>query len=98
MTYLTLIFASPIYFAMRQKWGAFCLNLVLYGTACLFLVTIIGAFIAPFFWMLAVGHASWHLRHELMLEEAEILATKMAEKVRLRDDRPAPGRGAAAAR
>jgi hypothetical protein len=82
MTYLCIIFASPLYFFARKNWGAFTLNAILYGFACLLLVTIIGAAFAPIFWALAVGHAGWHLRRELMTEQAELIASKMAEKFR----------------
>ncbi len=79
--YLAVIFCSPIYFAVRKRWGAFTLNAILYGLAWLFLISMIGAFIAPVFWFLAVGHASWHLRRDMMQEHAEMMATKMAEKM-----------------
>ena len=42
---------------------------------------IIGIMIAPLFWILSVGHAGWHLRKELMVEHADMIATKMAEKL-----------------
>jgi hypothetical protein len=80
MTYLCIIFASPLYFLGRKNWGAFTLNATLYGLACLLLVTIIGAAFAPIFWALAVGHAGWHLRRELMTQHAELIASKMAER------------------
>ena len=82
MMYLCVIFISPLYFAARQKWGAFALNACLYGMACLCLITIIGAWIAPLFWILSVGHASFHLRTEMSHEHAELIATKMAEQMR----------------
>ena len=81
MMYLAIIFCSPIYFAVRKRWGAFTLNAILYGLGLLFLISVFGAFIAPFFWILGVGHAGWHLRREMMHEHAEIMATKMAEKM-----------------
>ena len=87
MTYLILIFVSPVYFIMRKKWGAFTLNLILYGLALLFLITFFFAWVAPFFWLLAVGHAGWHLRTEIMEEQAGVMARKLAEEMR----RPAPG-------
>lgn len=82
MMYLCIIFIPPVYFLVRKKWGALTLNAVLYGLACLLAISIIFAFVAPFFWVLAVGHAGWHLRKEIMAEQAELLATKMAEKMR----------------
>lgn len=82
MTYLAIIFVSPVYFLLRKKWGAFTLNAILYGTGLLFLISIIGAMIAPMFWILAVGHAGWHLRKEQMEEQAEMIASKMAQKMK----------------
>ncbi|HLC43217.1 MAG TPA: hypothetical protein VJO34_16525 [Methylomirabilota bacterium] len=79
MTYLAIIFVSPLYFALRGKWGAFILNALLYLTA-LFTVFLFG--LGVFFWALAVGHAAWHYRKELMAEHAELIAQKMAEQFR----------------
>jgi hypothetical protein len=82
MIYLTVILVPPLYFVLRKKWGAFALNAILYGIAWLFVLTIFLIFVAPIFWLLAVGHAGWHLRKEIMVEHAELIATKMAEKLR----------------
>lgn len=82
MTYLCIIFVSPAYFLTRQKWGGFILNSVFYGLAVLCLLSIIGAFIAPLFWILAVGHASFAYRKELMHEHATAIATEMAKKMK----------------
>lgn len=79
--YLCIIFIPPLYFMLRNKWGAFTLNAILYGLACLCVLSIIGIVIAPLFWILAVGHAGWHLRTELMAQHADMIATKMAEKL-----------------
>ncbi|MBI1175810.1 hypothetical protein GC207_00060 [bacterium] len=81
MMYFCILFVSPLYFVLRRKWGAFFVNATLYGLAVIFLISIVGAVIAPLFWTLAVGHASWHLRKELAHEQAELLATKMAQKM-----------------
>lgn len=81
MMYLTVILIPPVYFLMRKRGGAFVLNSILYGFACLFLITFIFAGVAPVFWMLAVGHAGWHLRKEMISEHAEMIATKMADKL-----------------
>jgi hypothetical protein len=96
MMFFVVLFAPPLYFARRKKWGAFICNSFLYGLACLFLISIIGAFIAPFFWILAVGHAGWHLRTEMasqmIQEHAEVLATKMAEKMKVSPQVEAQGK------
>ena len=81
MMYLCLIFIPPIYFISRKKWGGFVLNSVLYGIACLCVISIIGIMVAPIFWALAVGHASFTYRKEAVANHAELIATKMAEKM-----------------
>jgi uncharacterized protein YhbP (UPF0306 family) len=81
MIYLALIFVPPLYFLVRKKWGGFVLNSILYGIACLCVLSMIGIWIAPFFWILSVGHASFTYRREATERHAELLATKMAEKM-----------------
>jgi hypothetical protein len=56
-------------------------NAILYGMACLCILTIVFAWIAPVFWLLSVGHASLTYRKELVVSHTEMLATKMAEKM-----------------
>ena len=82
MNYFLILFASPIYFALRSQWIAFTINAFLYGLAWMLLLTLFFAVGAPLFWALAVGHASWYLRNELMNEHAELIASKMANKLR----------------
>lgn len=81
MMYLVAIFVPPLYFLIRKKWGGFVVNSFFYGIACLLLLMFLFP-IAPFFWFPAMIHAMWHLRKEMVVEQAEILATKMAEKMR----------------
>jgi hypothetical protein len=87
MMFLCVLFLPPVYFMVRGKWGGFILNAIFYGIAWICVFSIIGIVAAPIFWLLAVGHAGWHLRHERMMEHAEVLATKMAEKLRA-DQKP----------
>lgn len=79
--YLCLIFIPPVYFLIRQKWLGFILNSILYGIACLCAMSLIGIWIAPPFWILAVGHACFTYRKEASAQHADMLATKMAEKM-----------------
>jgi hypothetical protein len=81
MMYLAIIFISPVYFLARGKWGGFILNSILYGLGLICAISIIGLIVAPLFWALAVGHAGWHLRKEVMEEHARMIATKMAEQM-----------------
>jgi len=80
--YLCIIFIPPAYFMARGKWGGFVLNTVLYGIACLCVLSLVGIVVAPFFWILAVGHAAFTYRKELMAVQADLIATKMAEKLK----------------
>jgi len=86
MMLFVVLFLPPLYFLMRGKVFACLFSAFLYGLACLLLVTLIFAWIAPFFWILSVAHAGWHLRKEMttaaIQEHAEALATKMAEKMK----------------
>ena len=81
MIYLCLIFIPPVYFLVRKKWLGFILNSIFYGIACCCLITIVFAFVAIPFWMLAVGHAAFSYRKELLSVHADMIATKMAEKL-----------------
>jgi hypothetical protein len=81
MIYLCLIFVPPAYFLTRKKWGGFVLNSILYGIALLCVLTIIGIWVAPFFWILSVGHACFTYRRETVANHADMLAAKMAEKM-----------------
>ena len=81
MTYLIVIFCSPLYFAMRRMWGAFVLNLCFYGFAWLLLISIVGAMFSPIPWAVAVVHAMFYLRKEMIEEAATIMADKMAERL-----------------
>jgi hypothetical protein len=74
--YLIILFIPPLYFVIKGKWGAFILNSILYALA---FATIWFFFIGIFFWILAVGHAFWHLRKELMLEQARMIAQEMSK-------------------
>lgn len=82
MTYLIIIFIPPVYFLMRQDWLGFIVNSIFYGLAVLLLLSIIGAIFSPFPWAIAMGHASWALRKQIMEEQATIMAKKMAETFR----------------
>ena len=81
MIYLAIIFIPPVYFLSRKKWGGLCLNAFLYGIACFCVLSIVGILIAPLFWVLSVGHAGFTYRKEMMAVQADLIATKMAEKM-----------------
>jgi 4-amino-4-deoxy-L-arabinose transferase-like glycosyltransferase len=82
MTFLCIIFIPPLYFLTRKKWGGFVLNSFLYGMAFLCVASLILIWLAPLFWILSVGHANWTYRQERLERHAELMATKMAEKMR----------------
>jgi hypothetical protein len=43
---------------------------------------LVGIMAAPVFWILSVGHASFTYRRELVERHADLIATKMAEKMK----------------
>ncbi len=89
MAFLCILFMSPLYFLLRKRWGAFLINAAFYGLACLLVITIFAIMFAPIPWLIAVCHASFYHRREMMAEHAEMLATKMAEKMRQNEKPPA---------
>jgi hypothetical protein len=82
MIYLAAIFIPSPQFSPRKQWIGFVINSIFYGLACLFVLSIVGMVIAPFFWLIAMFHAMWHVKKEMFVQNAEILTTKMAEKMR----------------
>lgn len=74
--YLIAFFLPPLYFLLRRKWLGFVINLVMFLIAIpLFFVFGLGIV----FWMIAVVHAMWHVRRELVDEHATAIAQRMAE-------------------
>lgn len=82
MMYLVVLFISPLYFLIRGKWVSFIINLIFYVLALGCLVTVVGAFLAPIPWFIAVVHAIMEYRKELVTEAATVMAAKMAEVMR----------------
>ena len=80
MIFLVIVFVSPLYFLVKKRWGGFVLNSFLYLLAVGFLVSIFGAWLAPFFWALAVGHAGWFARIDMMEKQAQLIWAKMPEQ------------------
>lgn len=76
--YFVVFFISPLYFLIRQKWIGFIVNLALY---ILSIATIWMFGLGIIFWAIAVGHAGWHLRREMMNEQAVMIAEQMAKKM-----------------
>jgi hypothetical protein len=79
MMYLVIIFIPPLYFLIKGKIGGLILNAIIYCVAVAFLVTIVFSWVAFPFWLLAVGHAVWNYRRDLMMEHAEMIVTKVTE-------------------
>jgi len=74
--FFIIIICPPLYLAIRQKWGAFVINLILMILAGF---TILIGGIGLIFWVFAVGHAAWHYRQEQMEKHANLIAKKMRE-------------------
>lgn len=78
MMYFVILFVPPLYFAIRKKWGACIVNGFFY--LCSFPLLFFFGF-GVLIWALCIGHAGWHLRRELMDEQAQMIATRMVEKI-----------------
>lgn len=78
---LCVLFIPPLYFMIRGKWVGFILSGLLYGFALLCILSIIGFVLGIFVWLLAAIHAAWNYRKDMAIAHAEMLATKMAEKM-----------------
>lgn len=82
MKMLLAIFFPPGYFFAVGRPGAGVFHLILWGISIpLFFVFFLGAFI----WFFQALMAVWDLRRHLMLEQATMIADKIAEKRALSD-------------
>lgn len=82
MTFLCIFFIPPLYLLLRRKLLACLVNCIFYGLAWLCVLSFIGIMVAPIFWLISVFHAGWYARKAAMQEQVELLATKMAEKMK----------------
>jgi len=80
MIYLVAIFIPPLYFLLKKKWLAFIGSMIAFFFAFIFAVM----FLIPvtlILWALCSVVAVWDLRKRVMHENAEVLATEIAEKM-----------------
>jgi hypothetical protein len=78
ITILGIVFLPPLYFLLRGRWGAFIINAFLCFMA---LVTLFFG-VGMFFWIAAIFHAGWAYRSEVMEQQAERIAGKVATRMR----------------
>jgi hypothetical protein len=81
MIYLVAIFIPPLYFLIKKKWLAFIGSIIAFFFAVIFAVMMILLPISFILWGLCSIVAVWDLRKRVMHEHAEVLATKIAEKM-----------------
>ena len=82
MIYLVAIFIPPLYFLIKKKWLALIGSLIAFFFAVIFAMMMILLPISFILWGICSVVAVWDLRKRVMHENADILATKMAEKMR----------------
>ena len=82
MIYLTAIFVPPLYFLIKRKWLALFASLVAFFFAVTFAIMIALLPLSFILWGICSVVAVWDLRKRVAHENAELLATKMAEKMR----------------
>ena len=81
-TYLFALVLPPFYLFRRRKIVSGVITLGMWGLALLLILSI---FLAPFgavMWLVASVVALFEARRQVFNEQAEMLATKMAEKMR----------------
>lgn len=101
MSYLLAIFLPPIYLLTRKRYLAATFGLILFLLSIAMYVTIFLFWVGIIFYLIALMHACWHLRKQVVEESASVLADKMAAafaqktilgEVRPQDDTPRPRR------
>jgi hypothetical protein len=81
MIYIAAILLPPLYFLLKKKWAAFVISSFLFVLSLFFAMTVVLIPVSLILWGLCAVVAVWNLRKSLMHEHAEVLATKMAEKM-----------------
>jgi hypothetical protein len=82
MIYLCAIFLPPLYFLLKKRWLGFVVSSFLFVLSFFLAMTMVLLPVALILWALCAIVAVWNLRKQLVRENAEVLATKMAEKMR----------------
>jgi hypothetical protein len=82
MIYLCAIFIPPLYFLIKKRWLGFIVSSCLLVLSLFLAMTVVLIPGALILWALCSTVAVWNLRKALVNESAEVLATKMAEKMR----------------
>lgn len=82
MIYIVAIFVPPLYFLIEKRWLGFCVSSFLLVVSFFLACTIIMIPGALILWALCSVSAVWNLRKQVMHEHADVVATKMAEKMR----------------
>jgi hypothetical protein len=76
--YLIAFLLPPLYFLLRGKWLGFAINLTIWLISIpLLFVFGLGVLV----WLIAVMHAMWHVRRELIEEHATTMAKHLAEQM-----------------
>jgi len=82
MIYLTAIFVPPLYFLIKKRWAGFIVSSILLVISLFLAMTVVLLPVALILWAVCSVCAVWNLRKALVHENANLLATKMAEKMR----------------
>lgn len=82
MIYLVAILMPPLYFLIKKRWLGFIVSSFLLVLSFFLAMTVVMLPVALILWMLCAVCAVWNLRKHLVHESAEVLATRMAEKMR----------------
>ena len=81
MIYLVAVLVPPLYFLIKKKWLGFIVSSVLLVLSLFLAMTVVLLPVALVLWIFCSVCAIWSVRKSLMHEHADILASKMAEKM-----------------
>jgi hypothetical protein len=81
MIYLVAIFVPPLYFLIKKRWLALIGSMIAFFFAVIFAIMMILLPISFILWGICSVVAVWDLRKRIMHENADVLASKIAEKM-----------------
>lgn len=82
MIYLAAILTPPLYFLIKKRWLGFVVSSCLLVLSLFLAMTVVLIPGALILWGLCSTVAVWNLRKANVHEAADVIATKMAEKMR----------------
>lgn len=81
MIYLIALFIPPLYFLIKKRWFALIGSLVAFFFAVIFAIMMVLLPVSFILWGICSVVALWDLRRRVAHDNAEVLASKIADKM-----------------